>query len=156
MTTITKSKIKTGRAWNNGLKLLDELFSWMYEKDILTKTDKNEKDKIFRGYYRYYNDGDFPRILNSSGVNQCSGDQAIEEALEERIETFMKTILKKYSGKYNRKDFRRDNRISKLETLQSVISDDDSHGLITYWLKEIKVENTEFKKHLKELKVAYK
>ena len=48
------------RAWNNKLKSIDDLMSWMYDKDILNKGEKSDKDRIFRQYYRYYNDGDFP------------------------------------------------------------------------------------------------
>lgn len=45
---------KAQRAWNGKLKNVDALMAWLYDKDILTKTEKAQKDKIFNAYYRFY------------------------------------------------------------------------------------------------------
>jgi len=111
-----------GRAWSGNLENLDSLFSWMYDKGILNKTDKAKKDSIFRQYYRYYNDGDFPRgLAKAKGVVQYDSKEKIEKALEEYVEDFMKMILAKYAGKYDRRTFRFDSLLSNLYSLQQNI-----------------------------------
>lgn len=93
------SLVKIGRAWNGNLKNIDKLLWWMYEVDILNKTEKAEKDRVFRSYYRYYNDGDIPRgYLGES-------DDTIQIQLEFKIERYIKKILKKYKNKINHKEF---------------------------------------------------
>ena len=98
-------EVKVERCWGNGLKRLDGLMSYMYDREILGKVDRYYKDTKFYRYYRYYNDGDFPRGLK--GIRKyASSDTEVAEALERDVTDFMKRVLKKYKGKINRKDFR--------------------------------------------------
>ena len=140
-----------GRAWAGKIKNIDNLLSWMYDKDLLTRSEKKEKDRKFIEYYRYYNDGDFPAGLKSRGIRPSMKEEYIEKALEEYIEEFIKKILAKYAGKYDRKDFRIDTILSDLYTLKSVIERNDAYGVLNYWSKKVKVNDSEFEKLLVDL-----
>jgi hypothetical protein len=90
-------KIKSRRAWNGKLSRIDNFLQRTYES--MTKTDQNKKDTAFRRYYRYYNDGDFPRGLRYSDgqyVTSYQLDERIEEALEQNVNKVIGHLLKKY------------------------------------------------------------
>ena len=124
---------KTRRAWNNKLDNLNELLSWMFDKDILTKGDKAKKDQCFRRYYRYYNDGDQPRGKAFNGLYTKAEKEAM---LEQQVEDFIKYILNKYHGKYDRAQFRADRMVQRL---QYVIDLNVSVSSTRYWIKDLKV-----------------
>jgi hypothetical protein len=157
-----------GRAWSGKLANLDNLFSWMYSKGILSKGEKAEKDKIFNQYYRWYNDGDFPPSLRAKGFSKWMGDDKIEQALESLIEEFMKKILNKYTGKYDRREFHIDTLLGDLNTLENIVAgyenrdgsagrgEPDPYGLLNYWGKKINTGDSEFEKLLGELGPLYK
>lgn len=111
-----------GRAWSGKLKNIDDLLSWMYDKGVLTKTEQAEKDRVFREYYRYYNDGDIPRGLNGMS------DAKVEEYLERKVEDFIKTVLSKYAGKYDRNAFHFDKLLSQYYTIQGNLKGSESMG----------------------------
>lgn len=149
-----------GRAWKGDLKNIDNLLSWMYDKGIINKTEQAEKDRVFREYYRYYNDGDMP-----SGMSGYSDDK-IELYLEEKVEGFIKKVLAKYTGKYDRRDFRLDTLLGDLNTLRNItaghyIASNDSHwepdpyGLLNYWGKSVKTGNSDFEDLLAKLRPLY-
>ena len=121
------TEAKAGNAWNGKIRHIENLLNWMYDKDILSKTEKKEKDKIFHAYYRYYNDGDFPRILLSKGINKYSTDNEIEIALEEYLNDFIKKILSKYAGKYSKKEFRYDQLNSQINNALRFCDIDDEY-----------------------------
>jgi len=135
------NEVKARRAWSGKIDQLDKLMAWMYDKDIINKGEKNRKDSIFRQYYRYYNDGDFPASLKSKGISKYQNPDTIETALEELIEEYIKAILNKYAGKYDRADFRIDTLLDELHIIKGVVDDYESHGLVTYWSKKTKVSD---------------
>jgi hypothetical protein len=145
-----------GRAWAGKLKNIDNLMSWMYDKGIINKAEQAEKDRTFREYYRYYNDGDIPRGLK--GLS----DEKVEIYIEEKVEEFIKKILAKYTGKFDRRDFRVDTLLGDLYTLDSIVGgreggkfEPDPYGLLNYWGKNIKTGNSDFEKMLGELRPLY-
>jgi hypothetical protein len=153
-----------GRAWSGKLENLDNLFAWMYDKGILSKGEKAEKDKIFHQYYRWYNDGDFPPSLRAKGLSKWMGDEKIEQALEALIEDFMKKILNKYTGKYDRREFHIDQLLGDLHTLENIVSgyqrgevkdEPDPYGLLNYWGKKINTKDSDFERMLGELGPLY-
>ena len=107
---------QAGRAWSGKLTNVDNLMSWMYDKGIMNKTEQAEKDRTFREYYRYYNDGDIPRSMR--GMK----DEEIELNIEKKVEEFIKKILAKYTGKFDRRDFRVDTLLGDLYTLDNIVS----------------------------------
>ncbi len=127
-------EVKAMRAWSGRLEKIDQLLSWMYDKDILTKAEKNKKDSIFNRYYRYYNDGDFPRGIK---VSKYDTKAAIETALEDMLEIFIRRILSKYWKKIDRKEFKIDSAISSLSQVLSVTDNYNVHGLTKYWKKDV-------------------
>lgn len=144
---------KAQRAWNGKLKKVDALMAWLYDKDILTKAEKAQKDKIFYAYYRFYNDGDIPKALQLKGfhmIKRKTGPKAYdytrdpshgtEEALEEYLDKFIKSILTKYLPKIDRTDFRLDKAIKDLETVIKICGQYDPHGILTYWIKTVKMD----------------
>jgi len=145
---------KAGRGASK-LQNIDNLFSWMYDHDVINKSEKNKKDSVFHQYYRYYNDGDFPKSLQSKGLHKYSKDEDIELALEEMLEEFIKTILAKYQGKYNRTEFRCDIALNNFETLKSIINDKDFYSLLNYWSKEVPIKDSEFAKYLELSRKQY-
>lgn len=152
-------KSHRGRAWSGKIKNIDNLMSWMYDKNILTKDEKNEKDEKFREYYRWYNDGDYPE------GQEGNSDREVEQYLENSVEEFIKAVLSKYSGKYNRKDFHIDTILDDLKRLQNIVGgyemndgtkgEPDPYGLLNYWSTQINVNNSEFEKLLSELRPVY-
>jgi len=149
------NEAKKGRAWSGKINQIDGLMSWLYDKDILGKGEKNKKDSIFRQYYRYYNDGDFPRALSSKGIGKYNHPDQIENALEELLDDFIKKILTKYLPKINRTEFRYDQALSELKSLKGAIDDDNWHGVTNYWGKRTKVDSPEFNKLLSTLEKEY-
>ena len=127
---------KTQRAWSGKINHIDKLLSWMYDKGILNKSEKNRKDTLFRSYYRYYNDGDFPHILTNKGIGKYSSKEQIEQALEEEVEDFIKSILSKYSGKYSRTDFRYDQYTKQLDDVIKFLKE-QNFGSADYFFKKI-------------------
>ena len=124
--------VKIGRAWNNKLDNINELLSWMYEEDILNKTEKAEKDRTFRAYYRYYNDGDQPR-----GIAHADKEWT-RKYLENSVNEFIAKILTKKQGKYSRADFRKSRKIDQLRTLERLAADFDCHALFTHFAPKVK------------------
>jgi hypothetical protein len=152
----------SGRAWSGKIRNIDNLMSWMYDKGILNKGEQAEKDRKFREYYRWYNDGDLPETLLGDDDYPMNGmsDAKVEEYLEKSIEGFIKKVLAKYAGKYDRKDFRIDTLLGDLYTLQNIVGGDkniepDPYGLLNYWGKKINVNDSEFEKLLGQLKPLY-
>lgn len=144
-----------GRAWSGKLERLDKLLAWMYDHNILNKGEKSKKDSIFRQYYRYYNDGDFPKGLQAKGINSFSRKEVIEKELETMVEDFIKEILSKYQGKYNRQEFMYDDLLSELYTLNNVIKDYDVYGFLNYWSKKTKIADDAYDKAMTELRKIY-
>ena len=149
--------VKPRRGWDGKLKRIDSLLAWMYDKGIMNKTDRDRKDVIFHGYYRYYNDGDFPRFLSAKGYNKYMNPETIEEALEQVIEDFIKYILNKYNGKYSKSEFNFDRYIDQLD---SVIRYTDREEVdpysINFWFSQLKNPDEELKKWNDELSLLYK
>ena len=133
------------RAWSGKIKHIDSLLSWMYEKNILTKTEKAEKDRIFRQYYRYYNDGDLPDAMRKQGhsLNRTRNMTDTGEAdLEKYLEAFIKKILSKYMPKIDRTAFRLEKSIKELSSLKGMIETGDSiDHVLSYWAKDVKITN---------------
>jgi hypothetical protein len=148
----------SGRAWSGKIGNIDNLMSWMYDKGILNKGEQDEKDRKFREYYRWYNDGDKPRGVYGK-------DEEIEAYLEKSIEEFIKKVLAKYTGKYDRRDFRIDTLLGDLKTLENIVAghtaqdgqrgEPDPYGLLNYWGKKINTNDSEFEKMLGELRPLY-
>lgn len=134
---------KARRAWEGKLKKIDALMGWMYEKDILTPNEKKDKDRIFYQYYRYYNDGDLPSIVKRRGVGIRSGKNVIERELEDALDSFIKKILSKYLPTINRTEFRLDNLLKQLSMVKRSADEEDSYGLLNYWLKSVKIKDDE-------------
>lgn len=147
-----------GRAWSGKLSNIDNLFSWMYEKGIITKSEQKEKDRVFRQYYRYYNDGDFPRALSSLGISKYAGKTTVENALEQYLEGYIKKILAKYAGKYDRTDFRIDTLLSDLHTLKHIIDENEVYGVLSLFnsvYTKTKIDNPEFDTLMAQLRKEY-
>lgn len=146
-----------GRGWSGKIKKIDSILSWMYDQNILTATEKKKKDSVFRQYYRYYNDGDFPTALKVKGISKWSGEKVVETALEKYLETFIKEMLAKYLPKVNRREFRLDTVIKELSVVRDVADREDAHGLLGYWLKKTKINDEEgiLAEFTEELKKSY-
>lgn len=134
------------RGWNGKLKRIDDLLSWMYDKGVLNKGEKAEKDRLFKQYYRWYNDGDVPLKLKRMGFDKynmrISGNDNLlggEAELEKMIDGFISKILTKYLPKINRKNFRIDTAISDLKMVHSTAKRMDISSLI-FWVKRSKTE----------------
>ncbi len=135
------------RAWNGKLQKIDELLMWMYDKDVLNKGEKAQKDSLFHKYYRYYNDGDYPRGMKYKGKNY------IEKNLEDSLDAFIKKILTKYMRNISRKEFRRNMFEEKTEFLIKLTKDQDYYSLCNYWVKDCK--DKKIVEMIKDLKKEY-
>jgi len=128
--------LKIRRAWNGRLNHLNDLLSWMYEEDILNKTEKAKKDRTFRAYYRYYNDGDTPR-----GFKHVDKERT-EEYLENTVNELIAELLKKKQGKYNRADFRKAQHNAQLRQMIRQAENAECHSLLTYFAPKFKLQST--------------
>lgn len=145
--------VKPRRGWSGRIKNIDKLLAWMYDNNIMNKGEKAKKDTLFHSYYRYYNDGDFPRVLSPLGYSRWTPEEKIETALEELLEAFIKKILAKYAGKYSRRDFHYDQYMEQLNYILSTIEDSDgtrAHD-INYWISQLSNPDEELVKLNNEL-----
>lgn len=144
--------LKPGRAWSGKLKNLDNLMSWMYDEDILSKGEKKKKDSLFRQYYRWYNDGDLPSLARSLGIskgmvyNGSWAEGKIEEALEEKVTEFIKSILTKYAGKIDRQQFNIDTYIEEVQSVIRAIDDNDVSTTFKYFNEQVNITDTTYQK----------
>jgi len=147
----------TGRAWENGLSNLDELMSWMYDKEIMNKGERERKDSIFRQYKRYYNDGDAPRgVLRKYGITKYN-TVMVELKLEHYLNDFIVEILEKYQGKYSRQDFYLDRNIGRLKDLLSNVERLDAYST-PYWAyrTSANIGNEGIVEYGKQIELLYK
>lgn len=126
---------KSRRFWEGRLKEIAKLLSWMYNKDILTKTEKKKQDLIFSQYYSYYNDGNFPKALELRGISEHDARKKIEAALEEYLEGFIKEILSKYLAKVDRTHFRYDKALEDVDIVIDQLKGYNPYS-VDYWMKE--------------------
>lgn len=131
--------VKPRRGWSGRINNIDKLLAWMYDNNIMNKGEKAKKDTLFHSYYRYYNDGDFPRVLSPLGYSRWTPEEKIETALEELLEAFIKKILAKYAGKYSRRDFHYDQYMEQLNDVIRSIDDSKGTGAhnINYWMGKL-------------------
>jgi len=83
--------------WNHRAEMVGEFLCWMYENGM-TKKDQGLKDIANRRYYRYFNDGDSPRISKREGMT-------LEETLEIRTAEVTWELFRKYNTPERRKAF---------------------------------------------------
>lgn len=145
-----------GRAWNGRLAKIERLLTWMYDQNILTKTEKEQKDAIFRQYYRYYNDGDFPRGLYGLGIRSYSSKEEIEDALEEYLSRFIRRILSKYLPKIDRTDFNYQDAIKSIDNILNVVSKHYSSLTIKTFARHSRALPPEFSKALEQIEIDEK
>lgn len=145
--------VKPRRGWNGRIKNIDKLLAWMYDNNIMNKGEKAKKDTLFHSYYRYYNDGDFPRVLSPLGYSRWTPEEKIETALEELLEAFIKKILAKYAGKYSRRDFHYDQYMEQLNDVIRSIDNSKGTGAhnINYWMGKLANPDEELVKLNNEL-----
>lgn len=110
--------MKIMRAWNGRLNNLNAFANYLDENDILNKGESNEKAKIFHQYYRFYNDGDYPRGYKFAAYTKA------QEYLEDRLEKFMKKIVKKYMSAEIRTAVREKRLADTIETITSYTGTD--------------------------------
>lgn len=145
--------VKPRRGWSGRIKNIDKLLAWMYDNNIMNKGEKAKKDTLFHSYYRYYNDGDFPRVLSPLGYSRWTPEEKIETALEELLEAFIKKILAKYAGKYSRRDFHYDQYMEQLNDVIRSIDNSEGTGAhnINYWMGKLANPDEELVKLNNEL-----
>lgn len=145
--------VKPRRGWSGRINNIDKLLAWMYDNNIMNKGEKAKKDTLFHSYYRYYNDGDFPRVLSPLGYSRWTPEEKIETALEELLEAFIKKILAKYAGKYSRRDFHYDQYMEQLNDVIRSIDNSNGTGAhnINYWMDKLANPDEELVKLNNEL-----
>ncbi len=146
---------KPRRGWNNKIARIDGLLAWMYDRHILSDRDKAKKDSIFRQYYRYYNDGDFPQSLRSKGVAAYQGKARVEEALEEMLERFIKDVLARYAGKYNRQEYRLESAVKDIAQVKAYADEMEVHDLLDVLEKDKGVKDDSLSAQVKGLRMSY-
>ena len=139
---------KPRRAWSGRLEQINKLINWMCDKNILTKTDQKKKESLFHKYYRYYNDGDFPRGVKDISYDKLDDydfrfssakgyyQKRLEAGLEEQLEEFIKYVLSKYLPKVDRKEFHKDMAIEAYDDVLRQIRNKDPHALF-YWVTKL-------------------
>lgn len=152
------NEVKAGRAWEGKLKRIDDFLKWLYNKDMLTKAEKDKKDTIIRQYYRYYNDGDWPAILSRRGFSKFGGELHTKEAekeLESYLEDFIKSILSKYADDETRKVFKYENMLNKINFVIKQVEENNINGFLDAWAYRFSNPSDEFLNHVEKMKEEF-
>lgn len=94
---------KEMRGWKNRLKNTHKFISYLLDNNILAKWEAARFESVSYSYYRYYNDGDFPKCLSRRKISKDDNTYIIAGELEEYLSDFYLTIVKKYWNKVDRK-----------------------------------------------------
>lgn len=84
-----------------------KLVEYLYSIDKLTKAEKKRKDSIFSRYDKYYNDGKYVPVFDTTGrpFSKFDPPEQREYALDRSLADFIKTISAKYKKKIDLEDF---------------------------------------------------
>ena len=113
---LNEAKSKTGRAWNNKLERIEEFIDYLESNNLLGKRELAKKHSLFNAYYRWYNDGDFPKFLTQYGVYRGMSKTVISDKLEELVTNFITDILSKYLSKVDRINVRTSVYVAEIDT----------------------------------------
>jgi len=126
--------MKLMRAWANRLDQLNGFANYLDEKGFLNKGESNEKATIFRAYYRFYNDGDYPHGY------KFQSRQVVQEYLENRLEKFMKKIIKKNMTPAIRTGVRRAKLKDTIDTITTYTTvDSTSPTMVAVFAKKLPI-----------------
>lgn len=142
--------MKAGNFWNNKLSNIDGWECFIYDK--MTKTDKTKKDRANYQYYRYYNDGDFPKGLKTeegNPVRKWTSKETIETILERNVYKNAVYFIKKYMTAENRKEFYIFQETSILKKVMRAF--DEMSTSIDYWAEK----SSKCKKAFETIKEKY-
>ena len=68
MSKVINEQVKVQRGWNGKLERINAICFLIIEAELTTKKLATRFDKATRQYQRFYNDGDFPRLVSAYGV----------------------------------------------------------------------------------------
>lgn len=94
MTKEIKSNVKIRRGCEGKLERVNALCNLIIKLELVSKSVIKRYQNIVHQYYRYYNNGEYPKIVYSYGVRKFNGDVAVEKALECALDTVMALVLK--------------------------------------------------------------
>ena len=152
---LNEAKSKSGRAWNNKLARIEEFINYLQSNNLLGKRELAKKQSLFNGYYRWYNDGDFPKFLTTHGVYRGMPESIISDKLEELVTKFMTEILSKYMSKVDRGDVRTSVYISKIDTVLRNLKEGSYNYVYAYYAAEVNIDDSNWNDLLDKLKTQY-
>lgn len=164
-----KNNVKTLRGWNGKLNFVNELCNLIDSLDLLSESLSDRYSETLRQYYRYYNDGDHPRLVIKYGIKKSDGEKAIEEALETELDTVLGLVLQ-HSNTTIRSTLRKRLSYSRLNIIVDSMQKMDLYSVVSnpeeensnqgYWvsqLKEIDHKNMpDFKQDIDNLYPLYR
>ena len=114
--------------WNNRAKMIGEFLCWVYDNGM-TQSDQELKDATNRRYYRYYNDGDRPRIDKREGMT-------LKETLEIRTAEVTWYLFQKYNTPERRKAFYIAREAEDFDSTECYSAGPIPGRVTPYWVKK--------------------
>ena len=152
---LNEAKSKTGRAWNNKLNRIEEFIRYLESNNLLSKRELQKKNSLFIAYYRWYNDGDFPKFLTQHGVYRGMPESTISDKLEEILTNFLTAILSKYLSKVDRSEVRTSVYIKEIDSVLRSLKEGLYYDVYTYYASKINIDDSNWADLLEKLKTQY-
>lgn len=156
-----QENVKAQRGWNGNLERINGLCTMIVDSELTTEALAKRYRKVVHQYYRFYNDGDFPRLVSSYGVRKHDAD--IEEALETELNTVLAKVLK-HATVQMRSQLRMNKKYNRAYMIKQMAEKQELHGLIPdydkpvswgsnqgYWFKQLLQTDLEAMPELKTL-----
>jgi hypothetical protein len=123
MSKVINAIVKVQRGWNGQLERINALCNMIIEAGLVTKKLEKRLHNVTNQYYRFYNDGDFPRLVNS--YDDCSTEQALESELDTVL-----SLVMKFSTTAMRTKLRKQRQYGRIACMQTHLQNKDTHSII--------------------------
>lgn len=131
MTKSINENVKITRGWDGKLDYSNRLCGLIVELNLVSETLIKSYENCVHQYYRYYNDGDTPRLIRGYGVKKSDGEKAVEEALETEIVRIMSLVISQVKSTTKLRTFlRKQKSRSRIFTIKSHIDDNDLYSVL--------------------------
>lgn len=143
---------KVRRGWHGKLNNINQVLNEL--KPQFTKGELKEYEMVVRQYYRYYNDGDYPRCVMRCNETSYSSVARIERALESVLTDVLLKLVRKYRAEFNkiRHDVVNREKASCLKIAVRALEEDFSMGTVDYWIEKSNVDVLKDKESVELLK----
>ena len=131
MTKSINENVKVTRGWDGKLDYSNRLCGLIVELNLVSESLIKSYENCVHQYYRYYNDGDTPRLIRAYGVKKSDGEKAVEEALETEIVRIMSLLISQVQSTTKLRTFlRKQKSRSRIFAVKSHIDNNELHSVL--------------------------